>query len=165
MKLIIRVLVVLFILVAIIREIVGCGLDIYKKLKSDSATSPEITSSELYPSKNQKLFLYGGENNKEYLGCLTCDEYDTESIWNAYGTYGSKYQTNSIWNAYGTYGSKYNSYSPWNEHSSTPPSIIDENNSFHGYFTINKYTDNRATTDWILNTYDSYEEIIEDVSK
>jgi len=63
-------------------------------------------------SFGQTLHLYGGENNKQYLGCLNCNNYDSDSIWNEYGTYGSSYNSNSIWNEYGTYGNKYNSYSP-----------------------------------------------------
>ncbi len=51
------------------------------------------------------LHLYGGQNHDEYLGCLNCDSYDK----------------NSIWNEYGTYGNEYNSYSPWNEYSQILP--------------------------------------------
>lgn len=60
----------------------------------------------------QTLHLYGGPNHDVYLGCLNCNNYDSNSIWNTYGNYGSVYNSNSIWNKYGTYGSEYNSYSP-----------------------------------------------------
>lgn len=49
-----------------------------------------------------------------YLGKLTTDKYDPESITNPYGDYGSKYSQNSIHNKYGTYGSPYSDQSPKN---------------------------------------------------
>lgn len=69
----------------------------------------------------QTLHLYGGPNHDVYLGCLNCNNYDSNSIWNTYGNYGSVYNSNSIWNKYGTYGSEYNSYSPWNSYTTTNP--------------------------------------------
>jgi len=60
----------------------------------------------------QTLHLYGGKSHDVYLGCLNCNNYNSESIWNAYGTHGSKYNTNSIWNVYGSYGGKFGMYSP-----------------------------------------------------
>ena len=40
-----------------------------------------------------------------YLGKID-SSYDSESIFNDYGTYGNKYNSASIWNEYGTYGGK-----------------------------------------------------------
>jgi len=114
---------------------------------------------------SQTLHLYGGKNNDVYLGCLNCDKYNSNSIWNAYGTYGSKYNSNSIWNAYGTYGSKYNSYSPWNAYSSDPPVVVDKEGNFCGYFTVNAYKDKRADFGLALTIYKNYDLIMDDVSK
>ncbi len=36
-------------------------------------------------SFGQTLHLYVGNYNKQYLGCLNCNSYDTDSIWNEYG--------------------------------------------------------------------------------
>ncbi len=47
------------------------------------------------------LHIYGGKDHDVYLGCLNCDKFNTSSIWNIYGTYGSRYNLLSIWNAYG----------------------------------------------------------------
>ena len=55
------------------------------------------------------LYIYAGANEKDYLGKLNASRYDSESIWNPYGTYGNKYNSKSIWNQYGTYGNKYKS--------------------------------------------------------
>ena len=63
----------------------------------------------------QTLYIYGGSDHDVFLGCLNSNKYDSKSIWNEYGTYGSKYNSKSIWNEYGTYGSSYSAYSPWNK--------------------------------------------------
>lgn len=109
------------------------------------------------------LYIYGGENEKDYLGKLNASKYDSESIWNEYGKYGNKYNSKSIWNAYGTYGNKYNSYSPFNEHGSNPPVLRDKNGKFYGYFTANKYKSKRANYELIDIICKNYEEIREDV--
>jgi hypothetical protein len=98
---------------------------------------------------SQDLHLYGGQGHDEYLGCLNCNAYDS----------------NSIWNAYGTYGSEYNSYSPWNRYSSTPPVVVDKAGKFYGYFTRNSNTSNRAEFELALTIYKYYDLIMDDVSK
>ena len=35
------------------------------------------------------LYIYGGKNEKDYLGKLNASKYDSESIWNEYGKYGN----------------------------------------------------------------------------
>jgi hypothetical protein len=116
-------------------------------------------------ANSQTLHLYGGKNHDVYLGCLNCDKYNSNSIWNAYGNYGSKYNSNSIWNAYGTYGSKYNSHSPWNAYSSDPPVVVDKEGNFYGYFTVNAYNDKRADFGLALTIYKYYDLIMDDVSR
>jgi hypothetical protein len=88
-----------------------------------------------------ELLLFGGSGHDEFLGCFNCSKFDSDSICNEYGTYGSRYNTNSIWNPYGTFGSMYNSSSPWNKYSSSKdvPVIVDRDGEFYGYFTINSY--------------------------
>ena len=95
-------------------------------------------------ANGQALILYGGDDHEEFLGCINCGRYDSKSIWNEYGTYGSKYSSNSIWNEYGTYGSEYSSNSPWNAYASNPPVIVDKNGNFYGYLTVNEYKSKRA---------------------
>jgi hypothetical protein len=41
----------------------------------------------------------------EYLGKLSANRYDAESVANAYGSYGSPYSPNSVNNQFGAYGS------------------------------------------------------------
>ena len=40
---------------------------------------------------NADLLLFGGNSHDDFLGCYDCSKYDSDSICNKYGTYGSKY--------------------------------------------------------------------------
>jgi hypothetical protein len=113
----------------------------------------------------QTLHIYGGQSHDVYLGCLNCNNFDKNSIWNEYGKYGSSYNSNSIWNEYGKFGNEYNAYSPWNSYSSTPPVIVDLNGNFYGYFTVNKSNYKRANFQLALTIYEYHEFIRKDVSK
>lgn len=110
------------------------------------------------------LYIYGGAKYDVYLGKLNSSKFDTESIWNAYGAYGSKYRTNSIWNAYGTYGSEYNSNCPFNKYGSNPPALYDSSGKFYGYFTANKGKAQRAEYELIDIICENYKKIRDDVS-
>lgn len=114
---------------------------------------------------SQTLYIYGGEDHDVFLGKLNASKYDSKSIWNEYGTYGSEYNANSIWNEYGTYGSEYSSYSPFNSYASYPPVIVDEEGNFYGYFTVNKYKSKRANFDLVNIICEYYESIREDVNE
>ncbi|WP_304257814.1 hypothetical protein [Phocaeicola plebeius] len=114
---------------------------------------------------SQTLYIYGGEDHDVFLGKLNASKYDSKSIWNEYGTYGSEYNANSIWNEYGTYGSAYSSYSPFNSYASYPPVIVDEEGNFYGYFTVNKYKSKRANFDLVNIICEYYELIREDVDE
>lgn len=116
-------------------------------------------------SFSQTLNLYGGKNHDVYLGCLNCNDYDVNSIWNEYGTYGNSYALNSIWNEYGTYGSEYSSYSPFNAYTLNPPVVVDKQGNFYGYFTINSYNSQQANFGLAKTVYKFYKEIRKDVKK
>jgi hypothetical protein len=113
----------------------------------------------------QTLNLYGGDGHDIYLGCLNCNRFESSSIWNEYGNYGSPYSSNSIWNEFGTYGSPFSSYSPWNSYSSSAPILVDNNGDFYGYFTINEYVSHRAEFELALTMYKYYAFIRKDISK
>jgi hypothetical protein len=113
----------------------------------------------------QTLLLYGGDDHDVYLGKLNGSDYDTESIWNPYGTYGNKYSSKSIWNEYGSYGSEYGSNSPFNPYALDPPVIVDEDGNFYGYFTINQYKSERADFELVSTIYKYYDMIRDDVSR
>ncbi|MGH9340479.1 MAG: hypothetical protein ACRD1R_13035 [Acidobacteriota bacterium] len=113
----------------------------------------------------QELLLFGGRNNETFIGCLNCSKYDSGSICNRYGDYGSKYSDTSIWSRYGTYGSKYNEESPWNKYSSNPPAVVDRNGGFYGYFTANRYESKRTTIPSLLFLTDNVDLVVEDLER
>tara|TARA_B110000967_G_C18385639_1_gene317417 strand:- start:124 stop:498 length:375 start_codon:yes stop_codon:yes gene_type:complete len=76
-------------------------------------------------------------NDGKYLGKVA-NEYDSDSILNEYGTYGSQYSVDSIWNEYGPYGGEYSVNSPFNEYTSTPPVLVKDGRSI-AHLTVNKY--------------------------
>jgi len=124
-------------------------------ISQTSSVALNVTDPSLSPVA-VKHFLYGGLNNSVYLGCLNCNSFETESVCNSYGTYGSSYAVNSIWNEYGTYGSTYNSYSPWNSYSSNGPIIIGSDLLVYGYFTANSYRTSRTNIAGYLNVLNYY---------
>ena len=121
-----------------------------------------ITTLNVFSQK--AIQIYGGQDHKQYLGCLNCSKFDSNSIWNAYGTYGSKYNSNSIWDSYGTYGGAYSAYSPFNANATYPPVIVDEDGNFYGYLTVNKYQDKRADFKLALTICEYWNLIADNVS-
>ena len=59
----------------------------------------------------------------EFLGKLCLNEFDSESIMNRWGQYGSQFSATSINNEFSVYGSPYSALSPNNPFSTTPPKI------------------------------------------
>ena len=58
-----------------------------------------------------------------YLGKLSSNRYDPESVNNPYGQYGNKYSPYSINNKYGQYGSRYSNESIHNPYAIEAPVI------------------------------------------
>lgn len=83
------------------------------------------------------LKLYADDQDKTYLGMLTTNTLEPDSIFNEYGLYGSKYALNSIFNKYGLFGGTYSLYSSFNKYTLTPPIIVDEDGNIIGKLTTN----------------------------
>jgi hypothetical protein len=99
-----------------------------KGLNSKIEPSP-VASTKEYP------VMYSNDG-AIYLGKLTSNEFDSDSIFNEFGSYGGKFSEKSIFNEFGTYGGKYSDQSPFNEYASKPPVVI-ENGKVTGHLTIN----------------------------
>ncbi len=109
--------------------------------------------SELYKEQSQGVTASGESyliaQDGQFLGKITTNKYDTQSILNKYGSFGSKYSTTSIFNQYSQYGSKYGSYSINNPYCSQPPKLF-LNGKFMGVVSTNKYVSNRIPTETFL---------------
>ncbi len=60
----------------------------------------------------------------KYLGTLSNNPYDQDSVSNPYGRYGSPYSQDSINNPFGQYGSQFSNDSPNNPYATNPPAIV-----------------------------------------
>lgn len=100
-------------------------------------------------------FLLAADN--EFIGKLSTNIYDYESISNPYGMYGSIYGAKSVWNPYGIYGSIYSRLSPSNPYSVNPPKIY-LHGMFWGYLTCNNskignIVSPQNINQWMINNY------------
>ncbi|MBC6402906.1 MAG: hypothetical protein GDA39_02930 [Hyphomonadaceae bacterium] len=93
------------------------------------------------PASARELLIYGGAGHDDFLGCLTCGEFDPDSVCNRFGSYGNKFSSSGIWNRFSGYGNEFSSSSPWNRFASgnSIPILVDRDGGFHGYFTTNEY--------------------------
>lgn len=90
------------------------------------------------------LLLYGGPQHDVFLGCLSCEKGDPQSIFNPEAPFGKTNVERSIWNPHGPYGNRKSPLSPWNPTGTQPPQIRDETDAFHGYFSANPHIRDRT---------------------
>ena len=90
-------------------------------------------------ASSTKIMLFGGRGHETYLGCLSCSEFSTESVFNESGRYGSPWGTNSIANKYGSFGSLSSTYSVCNPYASDPPVVVDQDGNYYGRLTVSRY--------------------------
>ena len=89
----------------------------------------------------QELQIFGGSGHDEFLGCLTCSEFSSDSICNEFGSYGNEFSSSGMFNEFAGFGNEFSAKSPWNEFSTSNeiPVLVDKDGKFYGYFTINEY--------------------------
>ena len=76
--------------------------------------------------------------NGTFLGKVTKNPIESDSIGNEVGSYGSSVSSRSIFNTVGEYGSSVSSFSPWNPVTSTPPRLITSDGLRWAYLTTNQ---------------------------
>lgn len=74
-----------------------------------------------------------------YIGNYNTNRYDSNSVNNPYGNYGSSYSSESVNNPYGQYGSQYSSQSATNPYTNNAPKLYDQNGNYRGKLSANKY--------------------------
>ncbi len=97
-----------------------------------------------------KLMLFGGPGHQTYLGCLNCNQYASDSMFNPYGLHGSPYGLDSVANHYSEYGSQYSTYSACSLYATDPPVIVDSNGAFYGRLTLNQYHPQKSQNGQLL---------------
>ena len=84
------------------------------------------------------ILIFGGNNNKEFLGCLTCNEMASNSVWNEMSTYGWENGFGK-WNSFSQYKNPFSSYSACNDFAQNGPVLVDREGNFYGRLTINEF--------------------------
>jgi hypothetical protein len=97
-----------------------------------------------------RLLLFGGRDHKKFLGCL-CNEFDTDSVFNEFGRYGSEFQSDSIFNSFGDYGSSFSDLSPCNSFANYPPVVVTGDGNFAGYLTVNEFKAGAITDEKVMS--------------
>ena len=87
----------------------------------------------------------------QYLGRLSSNPYDPQSVSNPYGTYGSQYSPTSINNPYGAYGSAYSPLSVNDPYTMNAPRLYSSDGTYLG-----KLSSNRNDPDSVSNPYGRY---------
>src|SRR3972149_5646703 len=89
-------------------------------------------------SAQKELLVFGGPSHDQFLGCLVCNEFKSESICNGFGAYGNEFSAKGMFNEFAGFGNSFSSSSPWNEFSTSTsvPVLVDRDGNFYGYFTI-----------------------------
>lgn len=91
------------------------------------------------PSAPGTILIFGGRGHKEYLGCLTCDQFENSSVWNDTSDYGWH---NSVgkWSNVGEYGSTVDQHSACNEYSTDPPVMVRPDGRFVARLSVSDLT-------------------------
>src|SRR5713226_4729661 len=119
----------------LIITIVGCSPAARQRAGEIARGAAAGAAGASAPQYSTKLMIFGGLDHKTYLGCLSCNEYATDSVFNSYGSNGSPYSSESIWNQYSEFGSRYSTYSACNPYASDPPVIVDHDGAYYGRLT------------------------------
>ena len=118
--------------------VVGCSPAARQNAASVLAAAGAGASGNT-PTSQRKIMIFGGHDHRTYLGCLSCSEYVTDSVFNEYGNYGSRYSSTSIWNHYADFGSRYSNEGACNPYAVDPPVIVDMDGNYYGRLTLNSY--------------------------
>lgn len=86
------------------------------------------------------LLIFGGRDNTEYLGCLSCSEFSSDSVWNQISRYSWDRHAIGLWSEIGQYRSSVGNYSACNQFASSAPVIVDREGNFYWRLTINQFT-------------------------
>lgn len=115
--------------------------------------TPNPTTPPVTVIKTEFPELYSSDG-KVYLGKLTTNEFDTDSIYNEFGSFGSEFSQTSIWNEFSTYGSELSSKSAFNDLAPSPPIIVFKGKII-GYLTTNTVKTNaiapNALKSWLID--------------
>lgn len=109
-------------------------IDPHENLPVGFELNEEIIDEDLIASHIDTYYIYGQDG--QFLGYVNDDFYDSTSVCDIYGPYGSDYSYTSIFYFYGRYGSEYSEYSAFDDFADFPP-ILYEDDFAIAYVTTN----------------------------
>lgn len=82
-----------------------------------------------------RMQIYGGPLHRDYLGCLNCDRFDVNSVWNGYSPFG---WDNGYANAshFSTYRAPQGRYSACDPFAADPPILKDTSGKDYGRLNV-----------------------------
>ena len=121
-------------------------------------TPTPVLSGQSFPSFLDNFSHLDGSSylmaqDGEYIGEISSNQFDSESICNDFGKFGSEFSNTSIRNEFGPYGSEFRTYSAYNPFTSSPPLILfnDYRDGIHlGYLTKNDFLYESLDPDLLL---------------
>lgn len=83
----------------------------------------------------QQYLIYAGPLHRDYIGCLNCDQFDTNSVWDGYGAlgWGNAFSDASHFAAY---RAPHGRYSACDAFAADPPILIDRSLNHYGTLSI-----------------------------
>lgn len=114
----------------------------YQYLLVGAGTRHKAAGKYLGRSNDFDLYLVNLEgaslvaDDGQFLGKITNNSFDSDSITYEFGNYGNPFSSKSIFNQVGRYGSDVSLHSPFNSVASNPPRIY-HRGGFVAYLTIN----------------------------
>lgn len=106
-----------------------------------TSTSTARGTYGLPPPVKPKIMIFGGGNHDVYLGCLSCESYEYDSIFNTSGPYGRcrLFEDNLYCRGpFQEFGSKgpFQDLSACASGASNPPVIVDKRGNYYGRFSV-----------------------------
>jgi hypothetical protein len=98
-----------------------------------------------------KIMIFGGQDHRTYLGCLSCSQFSPDSVFNEFSRYGNPFSGQSVFNHFSPYGSLFSPYSACNQYATDPPVLVDEDGLFYGRLTLNLYHRQANRTPDLIN--------------
>ena len=114
----------------------------------ENGTQSQLSQDDFSNLKNlENSSLIGGDG--VFLGTVSKNRFDINSMGNQFGNYGSRYSQTSIFNSFSPYGNKFSPLSPFNSFSQTPPKFI-KSSKLLGTLTVNQFIANRIDPEKFL---------------
>ena len=111
-----------------------------KRLEAPEPKKKDVAVLDVKPAGVLPVTIEGCiiiAEDKQYLGMITKNEFDSDSILNEFGMYGGKFSRTSIFNEFGQYGGEFAQRSPFNQFTANPPKIFTKGGVFVAYLSAN----------------------------